>query len=203
MVERARPRSKNRSDPARRRADERSPSAVRHGIDSLSVTPLVSRDRDATDTSTVTPLASPTGRTTVSRAARVREHLREERGDCLSTVDRCADAVAAGWDGPATTDREAVVPPMTAALRRTGVHDEFPAVLADAVAAAGETLRARPVAAPPYVVVTSVGPVLRATLDDARLVVTLAAFGVDRGEGPPRYSRLTDPVSRTLTVELR
>jgi hypothetical protein len=139
----------------------------------------------------------------VSRPAHVRRHLREEHGELLTAVDRCADAVAAGWEALATTDREAVVPPMAATLGRAGVHDRFPGVLAGAVEAAGGTLRARPVAAPPYVVVTSVGPVLRATLDDARLVVTLATFGVDRGEGPPRYSRLADPLAETLSVEFR
>ena len=56
----------------------------------------------------------------------------------------------------------------------------FPAVLRECVAAAGGQLRAEPVAAPPYVVVTSVGPVLRATLDEGRLVVTLRVFAVER-----------------------
>lgn len=145
----------------------------------------------------------------------VRAHLREEHADVLAGVEWCADAVVAGWDDqpaapddrpatapeghpatapddrPATTDRDAVVGPLRAALQRAGLLDRFPVVLTDSVRAAGFSLPASPVPAPPYVVVTSRGPVLRATVDAGRLVVTFEVFTVERGE-TVRYVRTTD-----------
>jgi hypothetical protein len=61
---------------------------------------------------------------------------------------------------------------------------------------AGYALRAAPVPAPPYVVVTGEGPVVRATVADGWLAVTLRAFEVVRadehGGTGPRYRRLPD-----------
>jgi hypothetical protein len=116
-----------------------------------------------------------------------REYLRSERRDTVVRTLDCATAVAAGWEDGATTDREQVVPPLRAALDRAGVLDSLPTVLSECVAAAGGELRATPVAAPPYVVITSVGPVLRATLEAGRLVVTIGAFRVERRDGTTRY----------------
>ena len=58
--------------------------------------------------------------------------------------------------------------------------DTIAEVLAAAVDAAGYTLPATPVPAPPYVVVTSTGPVLRGTVDDGRLLVGIDCFEVVR-----------------------
>jgi hypothetical protein len=132
-----------------------------------------------------------------------RDHLLTERRDLVVTVLDCADAVAAGWDGEATTDADRVGPPLRTALRRAGVLERLPGVLRECVAAAGGRLQADPVPAPPYVVVTSVGPLLRATLEAGRLVVTVRAFRVERGDGGTRYVRdATDP-SAAVAVELR
>jgi hypothetical protein len=121
--------------------------------------------------------------------AAARAHLLSERRDLVATVLDCADAVAADWDGTATTDPDAVTGPLRVTLDRAGVLADLPVVLRECVSAAGGRLRAEPVAAPPYVVVTSVGPVLRATLDAGRLVVTLRAFRVERAADGPRYVR--------------
>lgn len=132
-----------------------------------------------------------------------RDHLLTERRDLVVTVLDCADAVAAGWDGEATTDADRVGPPLRAALARAGVLERLPVVLRECVAAAGGRLQADPVPAPPYVVVTSVGPLLRATLEAGRLVVTVRAFRVERGDGGTRYVRdATDPAA-AVAVELR
>lgn len=140
--------------------------------------------------------------------AAVRGYLLDEHADLVGTVLDCADAVAAGWDGVATTDRDRVVPPLRAALERAGVLDRLPVVLDGCVAAAGGELSTRPVAAPPYVVVTSRGPMLRARFKDgrpteadrspgpteadrspgSRLVVTVRVFAVERTAGA-RYVR--------------
>lgn len=120
-------------------------------------------------------------------------YLLAEHDDLVRTVLDCAEAVAAGWDGEGTTDRGDVVPPLRTALERAGVMGRLPAVLEDCVSAAGYELPARPVAAPPYVVVTSRGPILRATLSDGRLIVTIRTFEVER-DPRPRYVRgPTDP----------
>jgi hypothetical protein len=132
----------------------------------------------------------------------VRTHLREERGDLVATVLDCADAVVAGWNGTTTTSATQVTEPLRATLERAGVLGTLPAVLAECVAAAGERLRAEPVAAPPYVVVTSVGPVLRATLDGERLVVTLRAVRVERDERGPRYVRDARTVADAIDVDV-
>jgi hypothetical protein len=134
----------------------------------------------------------------VSDAETVHEYLHREHAAVLRAAAECADAVAARWDAETKTDRSAVVPPLRAALRESGVHDRLPTVLAGAVSAVGEQLQARPVAGPPYVVVTSVGPVLRATLAERRLVVTLELFTVEHDGGDPRYARQpadADPVA--------
>jgi hypothetical protein len=107
-----------------------------------------------------------------------REHVEREYARILDAIESCADAVAASWDGNSTTDASALSDHLEAALRESDVLDALPGVLEAAVAAAGGELQADPVAAPPYVVVTSRGPVLRATLPAGRLVVTLAAFRV-------------------------
>lgn len=135
----------------------------------------------------------------------VRAYLLTEHADLLAVTSDCADAVAAGWDGSSTTERSAVAGPLQTTLQRAGVLTRLPAVLAGAVDAAGGQLRAQPVPAPPYVVVTSTGPVLRATLDAGRLVVSIDLFTVERGAAnePNRYVRTTGDVTDSVSVELR
>lgn len=134
-------------------------------------------------------------------ATRAREHLLDAHVTAVEAVLAAADAVAeAGvrrddtWftlaDGRrATADRDALVPSLRTALDRSGVLERLATVLVDAVAAAGYDLPAQPVAAPPYVAVTSTGPVLRGTVADGRLVVSIDCFEVvrdaDRGEQEP------------------
>ena len=136
--------------------------------------------------------------------AEVRERLLADHGALLDAVDACADAVADRWETDATADRDAVVPPMRDALAAAGVLDHLPALLATAADALGARLPASPVAAPPYLVVTATGPVVRATLPEVgRLVVSLAVFSVDRSGETPRYRRLDVGVGEALRVELR
>lgn len=130
----------------------------------------------------------------------VREYVLEEHAGVVATVQDCAQAVAAGWNGTGTTDRDRVVPPLRTALERAGVSERLPTVLEGCVSAAGYELLAQPVSAPPYVVVTSRGPVLRATLAGGRLVVTLLAFEVVR-DPRPRYVR--GPTEPETAVEVR
>ena len=136
-----------------------------------------------------------------SDEAAVREYVLDAHEDLLETVLACADSVAASWDGEAMTERRAVVDSFERALDSSGVTDRLPTVLVGAVDAIGEDIPAEPVPAPPYVAITSVGPVLRATLSTTRLVLTIRAFEIERD--PTRYVRgPTDPAS-ALGIELK
>lgn len=141
----------------------------------------------------------------------VRERLLAEHGPLFDAVDAVADAVADRWtgretsDGRATTDdRDAVVPAMREALEAAGALEHLPGLLATGADALGVGLPASPVAAPPYLVVTATGPVVRATLPDAgRLVVTVRVFTVDRGGAIPVYRRIEHDAREALAVEIR
>lgn len=118
-------------------------------------------------------------------AVRACRFLVDEHAATLERILAVADAVATEWpsltDGRrATADRSQVVPPFEAALERTGLRDQLPTLLAGAVDAAGYQLPAPPVPAPPYVAVSGTGPVLRATVDDGRLVLGIDCFDVIR-----------------------
>lgn len=107
-----------------------------------------------------------------------RDCAANDHGDVLVGVGACADAVADSWDGATTDDGSLLADGLESCLAASGTLDALPGLLAAAVGAAGGRLSAEPVAAPPYVAVTSRGPVLRATLDGGRLVLTLAVFRV-------------------------
>lgn len=107
-----------------------------------------------------------------------RECVAAEHGDVLAAVAACADNVAESWATSTVDDGGSLADGLESCLTESGALEALPGVLAAAVRAAGATLRSEPVAAPPYVAVTSRGPVLRGTLDDGRLVVTLAVFRV-------------------------
>lgn len=125
--------------------------------------------------------------------------LREEHDQLLRVVGQCADAVAKEWDDDAETDRDSVVPPFARALDGSGALSRLPRALADAVTATGRPMAAPPVAAPPYVVVTGEGVVLRATVGDQRLVVLLRTFDVV-ADDPTRYVRTGDV---SVEIEMR
>ncbi|AFZ74355.1 hypothetical protein [Natronobacterium gregoryi] len=129
-----------------------------------------------------------------------RRRLREDHGSIVATVDCCADAVAEPWDTARTTNRDALVDEFRSELETAGVLEEFPAVLEDAVDATGYELQAQPIPGPPYVVVTSRGPMLRATIDPGRLVIRFDAFEVVRTDRGASYRR-RDGVELVVALE--
>ncbi|RQH03151.1 hypothetical protein [Natrarchaeobius oligotrophus] len=133
----------------------------------------------------------------------VRRRVRDRHGAVVDGVGACADRVAATWTGDRTADGVAVSDPLRESLERDGLLERFPDVLADLVEAAGCRLRARPVPAPPYVVVTSRGPMLRATIDPGRLVVRFDVFEVARGDGtvPTATYRRRNDVRVVVSLE--
>ena len=121
--------------------------------------------------------------------ASVRSHLRSTYGNILAAIAASADATADSWPGESVTERQRVVDPFRSALDERDVLDELPGLLEDLVATVGEDLTASPVAAPPYIVVTSTGVLLRGTLPGRRLVVAVSPFAVDRNPSPTYYRR--------------
>jgi len=122
-----------------------------------------------------------------------RRRIRTAHASIVDGIDTCADAVAAPWEAERTTDSEAVADGLHQMLTEAGVLESLPGVLADAVEATGYELQATPVPAPPSVVVTSRGPMLRATIDPGRLVIRFDVFEVVRDSAPgrpPSYRRL-------------
>lgn len=111
--------------------------------------------------------------------AAVRDRLLDRHRGTLEDALSCADAVAAGWDGPTTADRTEVVGPYHATLERAGLLRSLVAALSDSVAAAGGDLAARPVPDVPFLAVAGHGVVLRGSMEAGRVVVTLGAFEVD------------------------
>ncbi|MFC6731666.1 MULTISPECIES: hypothetical protein [unclassified Haladaptatus] len=134
--------------------------------------------------------------------AGIQRALVAEYSETIRETLRCADAVSEAWPDESVRDREHLVEPFRALLTDRGVLSTYPAMLATAVEAGGETMQAQPVAAPPYVVVTSTGPLLRATLPAGRLVIRIEAFDVV-GSGPPTYRRAKSSPDAALSVDYR
>ncbi|EMA46374.1 hypothetical protein C448_06323 [Halococcus morrhuae DSM 1307] len=137
----------------------------------------------------------------MNREQIVRKSVLDDHESLLETILDCADEVVASWDDEATTERRHVVEPFENTLVDRDITGRLPALLAGAVDALGEELPAEPVAAPPYLTITSVGPVLRATLADARLVMTIRVFAIERD--PTRYVRGATTPSEALAVALK
>lgn len=131
----------------------------------------------------------------------VERRFETEHATVLESIDRCAGAVTSEWDGDTVSDSQQVVDPLRDALRDSGVHRRLPTVLEDLVTAAGYSLPASPVAAPPYVVISSRGPMLRGTIEPGRLVVEVRAFTLSRDEpsGERGYRRL-EPAGVRVTL---
>ncbi|QFU83557.1 hypothetical protein [Natronorubrum aibiense] len=121
-----------------------------------------------------------------------RRRIEDEHAAIVEGIDHCAEQIAEPWDTARTTDRDAVATQLRSALEATGLLEQLPLVLTDVVAATGHELQAQPVPAPPYVVITSRGPMLRATIDPGRLVIRFDAFDIVRDDEPgrpPAYRR--------------
>lgn len=138
-------------------------------------------------------------RTDSAPATRARRAILADHAATLDATWACADAVAADLDDP-IDDGRALATAFRDALTDAGVLARYPTLLADAVAAADLSLAADPVAAPPYVAVTSRGPVLRGPTADGRLVIELRAFAVERS--PRRYVRAPGEPETALVVSV-
>ncbi|SDJ25518.1 hypothetical protein SAMN05216226_101346 [Halovenus aranensis] len=125
----------------------------------------------------------------------VRRHVLAEHRDTVADVCSVGRTVSASWSTETVPDPERVTTPLASQLTARGLDTALLDALATAVAATDATAAGTPVPAPPYFVVTSRGPLCRATLDDdRRLVVRLRLFTVERR---PRAYRFRDPRPET------
>lgn len=138
-------------------------------------------------------------RTDSAPATQVRRAILADHAATLDATWACADVIAADLDDP-IDDGRALALTLKRQLAESDVLERYPALLADAMAAADLSLAADPVAAPPYVAVASRGPVLRGPTADGRLVIELRAFAVERS--PRRYVRAPDGPETALVVSV-
>ena len=98
--------------------------------------------------------------------------------ELLSRIETAADRVVDTWPGETVTDPSAVRKPFADAIADLDVPTMAVALIESVTDRFGLEPVASPVPAPPYVVVTTGGIVLRSTLADGRLVMELATFEV-------------------------
>ncbi len=123
------------------------------------------------------------------------------QGGIIEAAIAAGRTVAAQTNGR-PTDPSTFRTELEMALQSQNVLRALPDVLGTAAAAIDTPIAGDPVPAPPYVAVTSRGPLCRGTLaDDRRLVITVALFVIERS---PRQYRFRDPgLESALAVELR
>jgi len=95
-----------------------------------------------------------------------------------------------------------VTGPLGQFLTARDLKTQLVTILEDGARLLDDPIQGMPVPAPPYLVVTSRGPICRASLASGdRLVITVSLFAVDTS---PRAYRFLDPTpEESLTVRLR
>ncbi|OVE86227.1 hypothetical protein [Natronolimnobius baerhuensis] len=132
-----------------------------------------------------------------------RQRIQTAHRPTIAAINDCAIQVAAPWDTARTTNPDAVVGPFRDALEERGLLETLASLLVDVVEALDYECQGSPVPAPPYVIVTSRGPMVRATIDPGRLVIRFDAFEVLRDSDPersPTYHRC-DGVTVDVSLE--
>ncbi|MDT3433336.1 hypothetical protein [Haloarcula sp. 1CSR25-25] len=126
----------------------------------------------------------------------IRTRLRETHRETLQSVIDAGRSVATAWPTDVVQESGAVTEPLEHLLRERGLAEDLIEMLQTGTAAMDETVQGRPIPAPPYLVITSRGPVCRGTVSDGRrLVVVLELFAVRRA--PTRY-QFRDPTPEDL-----
>lgn len=121
----------------------------------------------------------------------VRRRILNEHRDTVAAVVEAGTAVVSAIDDRPVTDGDRIRQPLDATLEDRGLRAPLLDLLVTGANALDAEIRGTPVAAPPYLVVTSRGPLCRGTLADGeRLVVELSLFAV---ESRPRRYRFRDP----------
>lgn len=130
----------------------------------------------------------------------IRERVLQRHAATISCAIEAANAVADKWPTDTSPPEATVRAELREELARRNAFGSFVDVLSTAVDASELEDVPALVPAPPYVTVTSLGPVLRATGTNGRLVLTFEVFIIDRGP-PIRYRRTGDHATEVLTIE--
>ena len=96
--------------------------------------------------------------------ADVRAAIADAHRETLAAVVDAGRTVARTWSDETVSEADAVADPLERELRERGLAADLLATLDTGAASVGESIRGSPVPAPPYLAVTSRGPVCRATL---------------------------------------
>lgn len=116
--------------------------------------------------------------------------LQTHRGTVDTVID-AGRAVVSSWSTDRVSDPDSITDPLETLLESTGVTADLVRLLHDGAETANTSVQGNPVPAPPYLIITSRGPLCRGTLaDGSRLVVRLELFSVERD--PVEYV-FTDP----------
>lgn len=122
---------------------------------------------------------------------RLRSRLLAAHADTIRDVVDAGTAVATAIEEWPVMDGTVIRVPLDNLLQERGLLAPLLATLETTAATLGEEIRGAPVAAPPYYVVTSCGPLCRGTLADGRrLMIEFEIFEV---ETRPRRYRFCDP----------
>jgi hypothetical protein len=122
---------------------------------------------------------------------RLRSRLLAAHADTIRDVVDAGTAVAPAIEEWPVMDGTVIRVPLDRLLQERGLRIPLLATLETTATTLGEEIRGAPVAAPPYYVVTSCGPLCRGTLTDGRrLVIEFELFEV---ETRPRRYRFCDP----------
>jgi hypothetical protein len=122
---------------------------------------------------------------------RLRRQILAAHTDTIRDVIDAGTAVTTAIEEWPATDGTAIRVPLDRLLQERELRTPLLAILEATAATLDEELRGAPVAAPPYYVVTSCGPLCRGTLADGRrLVIKFGLFEVERR---PRRYRFCEP----------
>lgn len=135
------------------------------------------------------------------RRTDVRAYLLCTQQELLTAVFACADTVVDNRSGDGIPLDVPLADQLREQLDRAGIIEQLPAVLTGAVNAMDASLSVEPVGAPPYIVIANTGPIMRAPVDNRRLVITIEAFRVS--DEPRQYVRTTSNLNETLSVKIR
>jgi hypothetical protein len=123
--------------------------------------------------------------------AMLRERLLDQHRETVATVIEAGRAVDRTLPDT-VTEASSIDARLEAELAHRALSESLLELLEDVAGAINEPIQGQPVPAPPYLVVTSRGPICRGTLaTGTRLVIELELWAVERA--PVRY-RFRDPV---------
>ncbi|MDY6765035.1 MAG: hypothetical protein SV377_05020 [Halobacteria archaeon] len=132
----------------------------------------------------------------------IRGHILDSHRGTVETLIECADEASDEWDGDFVSQRSRVVSPLETRLRDRGSLRDLSIMIEEVADVAELNLQASPVPGPPYVTVTSLGPVLRGTCARGRIIVRFRLFDLRR-EGENVYVRGSNEPEEVVEVEFR